>query len=86
MFFHVLSFSFIFFHHFLSFSFIIFFYFLSFYFIFFVFVGCSKSDFFEPQFLGPPRVVTPLGPLSLFFLLFFLPVFFFSFLFISSLF
>ena len=49
-------FFFAFFFIFLSFSFIffyfsdIFFHFLSFSFIFFVFVGCSKSDFFWPQF------------------------------------
>ena len=63
-----------------------FFHFLSFSFIFFVFVGCSKSDFFlglnfvtisldsscvKNSFWGPSRVVTPLGPLFLFFLLFF---------------
>ena len=101
IFFHFLSFSFIFFHV-LSFSFISF-YFPSFSFIFFVFVGCSKSVFFGPQFrydfswqffcekpiFGPISGGTPLGPLFLFFLLFFSTVFFFfcffsHFLFISS--
>ena len=71
-----------------SFSFI-FFHVLLFSFIFFFFVGCSKSFFLglnsvtisfdssyvKNQFLGPSRVRTPLGPLFLFFLLFFLPVF-----------
>ena len=81
MFFHVLSFSFMFFH-FLSFSFIFF------HFSFIFFVGCSKSVFFwglnfvtisldnsnvKNQFLGPSRVVTPLGHLLPFF-----PTFFFS--------
>ena len=107
IFFHILSFSFLFFP-FLSFSFI-FFHFHSFSFIFFVFVGCSKSDVFlclnfvtisldssyvKHQFLGPPRVAPPLGPLFIFSYFFFLPFvvfllafyfFIFShFLFISS--
>ena len=68
MFFHVLSFSFIFFH-FLTFS-------LSllgaqnliFLGLNFVTISCNIS--FKKKIVGPSRVVTPLGPLFLFFLLF----------------
>ena len=87
MFFHVLSCSFMFFHV-LSCSFM-FFHVLSFSFIFFVLVGCSKSDFFGPQFrydfsqhfkkiqfFGPSRVV-PFGPSLPFAPTFFSLVFFF---------
>ena len=80
MFFHFLSFSFIFLHY------------LSFSFIFFVFVGCSKSDFFlasislrflltvllqRNQFLGPSRGVPIWALFSFFSSFFFSPVFFF---------
>ena len=96
IFFHFLSFS-ITFYHFLSFL-IIFYHFLSFSFIFFFFVGCSESDFFGPQFrydfcrqfsceksiFGPIPGGTPLGPLFLFFLLFFSRFFVFFLLFIFS--